>query len=65
MGCAALCRVLTCEDAYFDNCEQHDSSEIRCFSKTLDKLHDSHYSHDPLGLAVAKMSCHVYNLGEG
>ncbi|XP_068323497.1 transcription factor bHLH155-like isoform X2 [Pyrus communis] len=57
--------VLTCEDAYFDNCEQHDSSEIRCFSKTLDKLHDSHYSHDPLGLAVAKMSCHVYNLGEG
>ncbi|CAN6688814.1 unnamed protein product [Malus baccata var. baccata] len=57
--------VLTCEDAYFDNCEQHDSSENRCFSKTLGKLHDSHYSHDPLGLAVAKMLCHIYNLGEG
>ncbi|CAB4321850.1 unnamed protein product [Prunus armeniaca] len=57
--------VLTWEDAYYDNCEQHDSSENRCFNKTLDRLHDSHYSHDPLGLAVAKMSYHVYTLGEG
>ncbi|TQE13763.1 hypothetical protein C1H46_000770 [Malus baccata] len=54
--------VLTCEDAYYDNYEQHDSSENR---KTLDKLHDSDYSRDPLGLAVAKMSNHVYTLGEG
>ncbi|KAM2399189.1 hypothetical protein ACFXTH_035786 [Malus domestica] len=54
--------VLTCEDAYYDNYEQHDSSENR---KTLDKLHHSDYSHDPLGLAVAKMSNHVYTLGEG
>lgn len=57
--------VLTWEDAYYDNHEQYDSSEINCSSKTLDKLHDGHCSHDPLGLAVAKMSYHVYSLGEG
>ncbi|XP_059431947.1 transcription factor bHLH155 isoform X3 [Corylus avellana] len=57
--------VLTLEDAYYDNHEQHDSSQNDCCSKTLDKLHDGHYSHDPLGLAVAKMSYHVYSLGEG
>ncbi|XP_041007406.1 transcription factor bHLH155 isoform X2 [Juglans microcarpa x Juglans regia] len=57
--------VLTWEDAYYDYHEQHDSLENNCCSKTLDKLHDGHYSHDPLGLAVAKMSYHVYSLGEG
>lgn len=57
--------MLTWEDAYYDYHEQHDSLENNCCSKTLDKLHDGHYSHDPLGLAVAKMSYHVYSLGEG
>ncbi|XP_042973653.1 transcription factor EMB1444-like isoform X3 [Carya illinoinensis] len=57
--------VLTWEDAYYDYHERHDSPWNNCCSKTPDKLHDGHYSHDPLGLAVAKMSYHVYSLGEG
>lgn len=57
--------VLTWEEAYYDKSEQHDSAENKCFSKKLEKLHDGLYSHDPLGLAVAKMSYHVYSLGEG
>lgn len=57
--------VLTWEDAYYDNCEKHDNSGNGCFIKTLEKLPGSHYPHDPLGLAVAKMSYHVYTLGEG
>lgn len=57
--------VLTWEDAYYDNHDQHDPLEDKCFSKTPDTLHDGHYSHDALGLAVAKMSYHVYSLGEG
>ena len=54
--------MLTWEDAYYDN---HDPLGDKCLSKTLDTLHDGHYSHDALGLAVAKMSYHVYSLGEG
>ena len=57
--------MLTWEDAYYDNCEKHDNSGNGCFIKTLEKLPGSHYPHDPLGLAVAKMSYHVYTLGEG
>ena len=56
--------MLTWEDAYYDNHDQHDPSENNCFRDTLENLH-SGYSHDPLGLAVAKMSYHVYSLGEG
>ncbi|XP_030933859.1 transcription factor bHLH155 [Quercus lobata] len=58
--------VLTWEDAYYDSHhEQHDSLANNYSSKTQEKLPDGHYSHDPLGLAVAKMSYHVYSLGEG
>ncbi|XP_024031485.1 transcription factor bHLH155 isoform X2 [Morus notabilis] len=57
--------VLTWEDAYYDKSEQHDPAENKCFSKKLEKSHDGLYSHDPLGLAVAKLSYHVYSLGEG
>ncbi|PON62602.1 MYC/MYB transcription factor [Parasponia andersonii] len=57
--------MLTWEDAYYDKSEQHDPAENKCFSKKLEMLHDGLYSHDPLGLAVAKMSYHVYSLGEG
>lgn len=64
-GYGFFCRVLTWEDAYYDNCEQHDPPENKCVNKKLEKLHDGLYSHDPLGLAVAKMSYHVYSLGEG
>ncbi|KAK9280728.1 hypothetical protein L1049_003616 [Liquidambar formosana] len=56
--------VLTWEDAYYDNHEQHDPLENKCSSGTPVNF-DGHYSHDPLGLAVAKMSYHVYSLGEG
>ncbi|TXG63797.1 hypothetical protein EZV62_010791 [Acer yangbiense] len=52
--------VLTWEDGYYDNCEQRYSLE------TLENLPaEGRYSHDPLGLALAKMSYHVYSLGEG
>ncbi|XP_050366733.1 transcription factor bHLH155 [Argentina anserina] len=57
--------VLTWEDAYYDNCEQHDNSGDESFIKTLEALPGGHNPHDPLGLAVAKMSYHVYTLGEG
>ncbi|XP_075648033.1 transcription factor bHLH155 isoform X1 [Castanea sativa] len=58
--------VLTWEDAYYhSHHEQHDSLANNYSSKTQEKLPDGHYSHDPLGLAVAKMSYHVYSLGEG
>ena len=61
-----LRRVLTWEDAYYDSHhEQHDSLANNYSSKTQEKLPDGHYSHDALGLAVAKMSYHVYSLGEG
>ncbi|XP_057965204.1 transcription factor bHLH155-like isoform X2 [Malania oleifera] len=57
--------MLTWEDAYYDNHEQHDSLEIKHFSETMDKLSDGNYLNDPLGLEVAKMSYLVYSLGEG
>lgn len=58
-------RVLTWEDAYYENCEQHDPLENKCFSETLENSCSGRYPHDLLGLAVAKMSYHVYSLGEG
>jgi len=58
-------RVLTWEDGYYDNCEQHDALENKCFRQTQENLRGGHYPRDPLGLAVAKMSYHVYSLGEG
>ncbi|KAG5567443.1 hypothetical protein RHGRI_002856 [Rhododendron griersonianum] len=65
----ALClntdwKVLTWEDAYYDNHELYDPLENMCFTGMGDNLIDW-YSRDPLGLEVAKMSCHVYSLGEG
>ncbi|XP_044492893.1 transcription factor bHLH155-like [Mangifera indica] len=57
--------VLTWEDGYYDNCEQLDSLGNKPSYETLENMHGGHYSHDPLGLAVAKMSYHVYSLGEG
>ncbi|PPR80630.1 hypothetical protein GOBAR_AA40081 [Gossypium barbadense] len=57
--------VLTLEDAYYDNHDQCGPSENNCFRDTLQNLHTGCYSHDPLGLAVANMSYHVYSLGEG
>ncbi|XAR58633.1 hypothetical protein NMG60_11014108 [Bertholletia excelsa] len=56
--------MLTWEDAYYDNHELTDPSENVCITEIGGNLRDWH-SHDPLGLAVAKMSYHVYSLGEG
>ncbi|KAH7834575.1 hypothetical protein Vadar_017488 [Vaccinium darrowii] len=56
--------VLTWEDAYYDNHELHDRPVNMCFTGIGDNLSDWH-SRDPLGIEVAKMSCHVYSLGEG
>ncbi|CAO2826574.1 unnamed protein product [Amaranthus hypochondriacus] len=57
--------VLTWEDAFYNNNFKLDPLESKSFSKTLESLHDGHVAHDPLGLAVAKMSYRVYSLGEG
>ncbi|KAM7259958.1 hypothetical protein ACFE04_015699 [Oxalis oulophora] len=57
--------VLTWEDAYYDNCEQHTLLENKCFGETAENFHIGNYSLDPLVLVLAKMSYHVYSLGEG
>lgn len=50
------------EDAYYDNHGQNNSPEVKGCSVIPKNMHGG---HDPLGLAVAKMSYHVYSLGEG
>ncbi|XP_057519993.1 transcription factor EMB1444-like [Amaranthus tricolor] len=57
--------VLTWEDAFYNNHFKLDPSESKSFGETLESLHDGHVAHDPLGLVVAKMSYHIYSLGEG
>ncbi|XP_022890585.1 transcription factor EMB1444-like isoform X2 [Olea europaea var. sylvestris] len=54
--------MLTCEDAYYDN---NQYSERKWFNEIVSSMHDGPFSHDPLGLAVAKMSYPAYSLGEG
>ncbi|KAL9272245.1 Transcription factor EMB1444-like protein [Drosera capensis] len=57
--------VLTWEDAYYNNHAKHDALDSKCLGEALEGLHDGQFPHDPLGLAVAKMSYHVYSFGEG
>ncbi|CAN1292029.1 Transcription factor bHLH155 [Linum perenne] len=57
--------VLTCEDSYYDNFQQCHPLEKECSSEKSENLQGICYSRDLLGLAVAKMSYHVYSLGEG
>ncbi|KAK7268277.1 hypothetical protein RIF29_20973 [Crotalaria pallida] len=57
--------MLTWEDAYYDNPDDYDSSKTMCCQNTLEQIGGGNFSHDPLGLALAKMSYHVYSLGEG
>lgn len=52
--------MLTWEDGYYDNHEQSDASQ-----KIAGYSYDEQSSRDSLGLAVDKMSLHVYSLGEG
>lgn len=54
--------MLTWEDAYYDGNQYPDK---KWFNATAGSLNEGPYSHDPLGLAVAKMSYQVYSLGEG
>ncbi|XP_047263930.1 transcription factor EMB1444 isoform X2 [Capsicum annuum] len=54
--------MLTWEDAYYDN---DGFPEKKSPGSTAGNLHDGHYSNTRLGVAVAKMSYHVYSLGEG
>jgi hypothetical protein len=53
------------EDAYYDNLDYVDSSENKYCQKNLEQIASGKFSHDALGLAVAKMSYNVYSLGEG
>ncbi|XP_019105342.2 transcription factor EMB1444 [Beta vulgaris subsp. vulgaris] len=57
--------VLTWEDAFYNNQIKVDPSVSKSFGEALESLHDDHVANDPLGMAVAKMSYHVYSLGEG
>lgn len=59
------CRILTWEDAYYNNPDDFDSSENKHCQKTLEQIGCGKFSHSALGLAVAKMSYHAYSLGEG
>ncbi|XP_027095255.1 transcription factor EMB1444 isoform X1 [Coffea arabica] len=54
--------MLTWEDAYYDG---EDYPRKMCPSNFVGNLQDRHCSHDPLQIALAKMSYHVYFLGEG
>ncbi|CAL0299691.1 unnamed protein product [Lupinus luteus] len=57
--------MLTWEDAYYDNPDDYDSPENKCYQKTLEQIGGRNFSNDPLGFALAKMSYQVYSLGEG
>ena len=54
--------MLTWEDAYDDN---DGFPGKKSPDSTAGNLYDGHYSNNHLGVAVAKMSYHVYSLGEG
>lgn len=54
--------VLTWEDAFYDSNLHPD---WKFFVETPHSLKYGPYSHDPLGLSMAKMSYQVYSLGEG
>ncbi|OVA02434.1 Myc-type [Macleaya cordata] len=56
--------LLTWEDAFYDNHEPLDPSKNMCIGHTLGN-NGQHYLQDQLGLAITKMSCLVYSLGEG
>ena len=60
-----VCRILTWEDAYYDNPDYSDASKNKCCHKTLEQICGRHFSCDPLELAMANLSYHVYSLGEG
>ncbi|KAE9619359.1 putative transcription factor bHLH family [Lupinus albus] len=57
--------MLTWEDAYYDNPDDYNTPENKCYQKTLEQIGGGNFPHDPLGLALAKMSYQVYSLGEG
>ncbi|XP_074316675.1 transcription factor EMB1444-like [Silene latifolia] len=57
--------VLTWEDGYYNNQYKLDSSDSKSLGTSLDDLQYGHFAKDFLGEAVAKMSYHVYSLGEG
>ncbi|KAK1420546.1 hypothetical protein QVD17_22230 [Tagetes erecta] len=58
--------MLSWEDAYCDDKEKSDCSEINnWFNNTNDSLKDEWYPQDHLGLAIANMSYRVYSVGEG
>ncbi|EYU18994.1 hypothetical protein MIMGU_mgv1a007015mg [Erythranthe guttata] len=54
--------MLTWEDAYYDGNGYLDK---KGFIETVGTTSEGAYSHDPLGLAMAKMPYEVYSLGEG
>ncbi|ESW34523.1 hypothetical protein PHAVU_001G159600 [Phaseolus vulgaris] len=57
--------ILTWEDAYYNNPDDYDSSENKHCRNIVEQIGCGKFSHNALGLAVAKMSYHAYSLGEG
>ncbi|KAL9993605.1 putative transcription factor bHLH family [Helianthus debilis subsp. tardiflorus] len=58
--------MLSWEDAYCNDKEKNDCSEINnWFTNANDNLKDEWYPQDHLGLAIANMCYRVYSIGEG
>ncbi|KAI7730129.1 hypothetical protein M8C21_001417 [Ambrosia artemisiifolia] len=58
--------MLSWEDAYCNDKEKNDCSEInKWLSNADDNFKDEWYPQDHLGLAIANMSYRIYSIGEG
>lgn len=58
-------RILTWDDAYYDNCGKASFSKVNCSAEVVDHFDSAKVSNDLLGSALAKLSNRVYSLGEG
>ena len=60
--------MLTWEDAFYEQSKTREIPELQSNSSTMDasiSLGEISDVNDPIGLAVAKMSYHIYSVGEG
>ena len=60
--------MLTWEDAFYEQSKTREIPESQSNSSTMDasiSLEEISDVNDPIGLSVAKMSYHIYSVGEG
>ena len=60
--------MLTWEDAFYEQSKTREIPESQSNSSTMDasiSLGEISDVNDPIGLSVAKMSYHIYSVGEG